>query len=206
MTETVDPRTIEVWEYLPEYEAERDELLATVDRVFRSGRLVLGESLAGVEREFAAYCGVAHGVGVDNGTNAIVLGLRALGVQAEDEVITTSNAAPGTVVAIPAAGGAGGVRRHRSRDLPDGRRQAEVRDHPGHRPASVPAHLFGQCVDMDRVQRDRRRPRHPDPGRLRTRPPAPRSGIAGRDPWAMPPPSRSTRPRCWAPMATAGWW
>lgn len=151
MTDTVD-RTIEVWEYLPEYEAERDELLATVDRVFRSGRLVLGESLAGVEREFAAYCGVAHGVGVDNGTNAIVLGLRALGVQAEDEVITTSNAAPGTVVAIQQLGArAVFVDIDPATYLMDvGKLKAAItRDTT----CIVPAHLFGQCVDMDRVQR-----------------------------------------------------
>ncbi|NED05743.1 DegT/DnrJ/EryC1/StrS family aminotransferase, partial [Streptomyces sp. SID6648] len=64
-----------VWDYLAEYEEERDDILDAVDHVFRSGRLVLGNSVRSFEEEFAAYHGVAHGVGVDNGTNAVKLGL-----------------------------------------------------------------------------------------------------------------------------------
>jgi aminotransferase EvaB len=80
--------TIRIWEYLEEYADEREEILAAVDKVFSSGRLILGESVANFERAFADYCGVAWGVGVDNGTNAIFLGLKALGVGTGDEVIT----------------------------------------------------------------------------------------------------------------------
>src|SRR4051812_14234539 len=93
-----------VWGYLREYENERDDILDAVDQVFRSGVLVLGPSVHEFERDFAAYHGVSHCVGVDNGTNAIVLGLRALGVGAGDEVITVSNTAAPTVVAIDAVG------------------------------------------------------------------------------------------------------
>lgn len=93
-----------VWGYLQEYEKERDDILDAVDTVFRSGKLVLGPSVRQFEQEFAAYQGVSHCVGVDNGTNAIVLGLRALGVRAGDEVITVSNTAAPTVVAIDAIG------------------------------------------------------------------------------------------------------
>src|SRR6476469_9677701 len=95
---------LSVWGYLSEYEKERDEIIEAVDSVFRSGRLILGESVASFEREYAAYHGVPHCVGVDNGTNAIVLGLRALGVGRGDEVITVSNTAAPTVLAIEAVG------------------------------------------------------------------------------------------------------
>ncbi|OSC56741.1 daunorubicin biosynthesis sensory transduction protein DnrJ, partial [Streptomyces sp. BF-3] len=96
--------TTRVWDYLAEYEAEREDILDAVDQVFRSGQLILGPSVSGFEEEFAAYLGTAHCAGVDNGTNALVLALRALGVGPGDEVITVSNTAAPTVIAIDQAG------------------------------------------------------------------------------------------------------
>ena len=75
-----------VWDYLPEYESERQDILDAVETVFRSGQLVLGASVRSFEAEFAAYHGVRHCAGVDNGTNAIKLALQALGVGKGDEV------------------------------------------------------------------------------------------------------------------------
>ncbi|MEU0485049.1 DegT/DnrJ/EryC1/StrS family aminotransferase [Streptosporangium sp. NPDC006013] len=139
--------TLYVWGYLPEYEKERDDILDAVDTVFRSGQLVLGPRVRAFEQEFAAYHGVEHCVGVDNGTNAIVLGLRALGVGAGDEVITVSNTAAPTVLAIDAVGATpvfvdidpetylmdveqvAGVVSDRTRCI-------------------LPVHLYGQCVDL----------------------------------------------------------
>ena len=51
---------INVWDYLREYDELRDEILAAVDRVFRSGRLVLGQEGVKFEREMAAYLGVSR--------------------------------------------------------------------------------------------------------------------------------------------------
>src|SRR5206468_9661459 len=96
--------TVRVWGYLEEYEREREDILDAVDSVFGSGQLVFGASMRGFEEEFARYHGVAHCAGVDNGTNALVLGLRALGVAPGDEVITVSNTAAPTVVAIDQVG------------------------------------------------------------------------------------------------------
>jgi aminotransferase EvaB len=93
-----------VWNYLPEYEIERDDIIDAVETVFRSGRLILGDSVRGFEEEYAAYHGVPHCVGVDNGTNAVKLGLQALGIGPGDEVITVSNTAAPTVVAIDSTG------------------------------------------------------------------------------------------------------
>ncbi|MFD5575692.1 DegT/DnrJ/EryC1/StrS family aminotransferase, partial [Streptomyces cadmiisoli] len=96
--------TTHVWDYLPEYENERDDIHDAVETVLRSGQLVLGGSVRGFEEEFAAYHGLAHCVGVDNGTNAIKLGLQACGIGPGDEVITVSNTAAPTVVAIDGTG------------------------------------------------------------------------------------------------------
>jgi dTDP-3-amino-2,3,6-trideoxy-4-keto-D-glucose/dTDP-3-amino-3,4,6-trideoxy-alpha-D-glucose/dTDP-2,6-dideoxy-D-kanosamine transaminase len=136
-----------VWGYLGEYENERDDILAAVDDVFRSGRLVLGPSVAAFEREFAGYHGVAHAVGVDNGTNAIVLGLRAIGVGAGDEVITVSNTAAPTVIAIDAVGA-----RPVFVDVDEDTYlmrvdQVEAAITEKTR-CLLPVHLYGQCVDM----------------------------------------------------------
>jgi len=74
--------TIPVWDYRAEYEAERDDILAAVDQVMRSGRLILGDSVRAFEQEFAAYSGARHGVGVNSGTDALTLALRALDIGA----------------------------------------------------------------------------------------------------------------------------
>jgi aminotransferase EvaB len=143
--------TIQVWDYRAEYEAERDEVLAAVDQVMRSGRLILGESVRLLEQEFAAYCGGRHGIGVNSGTDALTLALRALGIRAGDEVVTTSNTAIPTVSAIVSAGGT-----PRFVDIePDtclmdvAQLEAAITERTR---CIIPVHLFGQCVDMDAVQ------------------------------------------------------
>lgn len=139
--------TQSVWGYLREYEEERADILAAVDRVFGSGRLVLGESVRGFEREYAARHGLAHCVGVDNGTNAIVLGLRALGVGAGDEVVTVSNTAAPTVVAIDAVGAVPVfVDVHEDTYLMDVDRVTDALTERTR--CLLPVHLYGQCVDM----------------------------------------------------------
>ncbi|MGJ8629150.1 MAG: DegT/DnrJ/EryC1/StrS family aminotransferase [Sulfitobacter sp.] len=95
---------IGVWSYSREYEADREALLGAVDRVFSSGQLILGKSVAGFEDEFASFHNSRHCIGVDNGTNAIMLSLRAVGIRAGDEVITVSNTAAPTVIAIDSMG------------------------------------------------------------------------------------------------------
>jgi aminotransferase EvaB len=142
--------TIPVWDYRAEYEAERDETLAAVDRVLRSGRLILGDSVRAFEAEFAAYGGTAHAVGVNSGTDALMLALRAIGVRSGDEVITTANTAIPTVSAIVSAGGV-----PRFIDITEGTYLMDVSrlaDLVTDRTRCIiPVHLFGQCVDMDAV-------------------------------------------------------
>lgn len=139
--------TMYVWGYLDEYEKERADILDAVDTVFRSGRLVLGPSVEAFEREFATYQHVSHCVGVDNGTNAIVLGLRALGVGRGDEVITVSNTAAPTVVAIDAVGATPVfVDVDEDTYLMD---IDQVRSAiTGRTRCLLPVHLYGQCVEM----------------------------------------------------------
>ncbi len=139
---------INVWDYLREYDELREEILATVDRVFRSGRLVLGQEGARFEREMAAYLGVADGVGVNSGTDAIYIALAALGVKAGDEVITVPNTAVPTVSAIRTLGAKPVFVDVRDDDFLMDTDQVEAAVTPRTR-AIVPVHLYGQCVDLD---------------------------------------------------------
>jgi aminotransferase EvaB len=135
------------WGYQAEYELERDDILDAVDTVFRSGRLILGDSVRQFEEEFARYHDIAHCVGVDNGTNALKLALQALGVAAGDEVITVSNTAAPTVLAIDAVGAVPvfvDVDPH-TYLMDVGQVAAAV--NPRTR-CVLAVNLFGQCVDM----------------------------------------------------------
>ncbi|MFD4637162.1 DegT/DnrJ/EryC1/StrS family aminotransferase [Lentzea sp. NPDC058436] len=143
--------TTRVWDYLAEYQTERLDILAAVEKVFDSGQLVLGASVQGFEEEFAAYHGLPHGVGVDNGTNAITLALQALGVGPGDEVITVSNTAAPTVVAIDAAGATPVFVDVREEDFLMDTTQIEAKITDRTR-CIVPVHLYGQCVDMAAVK------------------------------------------------------
>ncbi|MBG0791824.1 MAG: DegT/DnrJ/EryC1/StrS family aminotransferase [Desulfovibrionaceae bacterium] len=142
---------IYVWGYLKEYAEERREVLEAVEGVLESGKLILGPNVEAFEAEFAAYCGARHGIGVDNGTNAIFLALKAVGVEPGDEVITVTNTAVPTVSAIVSAGA---VPRFVDIDpatyLMDTRRLEDAVT-PKTR-CIVPVHLYGQCVDMDAVR------------------------------------------------------
>jgi dTDP-3-amino-3,4,6-trideoxy-alpha-D-glucose transaminase len=81
-----------------------EELEVAAKRVLNSGWFILGPEVEAFEAEFAAYHGLAHGVGVANGTDAIELALKAVGIGPGDEVITVAHTAVATVCAIEDAG------------------------------------------------------------------------------------------------------
>ncbi|HZP66380.1 MAG TPA: DegT/DnrJ/EryC1/StrS family aminotransferase [Rudaea sp.] len=141
---------IQVWDYRKEYEAEREDILAGVEKVFRSGRLILGASVAAFEEAFARYCGVRHGVGVNSGTDALFLALKALGLAPGDEVITVANTAIPTVSAIVSTGAT-----PKFVDIEPDTYLMDVsqleRAITPRTKCILPVHLFGQCVDMDTV-------------------------------------------------------
>ncbi len=81
-----------------------DELRAAIERVLDSERFILGPEVEAFERELATYTGVAHGVGVANGTDAITIALRAIGVGPGDEVVVPSFTFYASAEAIPPTG------------------------------------------------------------------------------------------------------
>lgn len=87
-----------------QYASHREAIDAAIARILTSGRYVLAQEVPAFENEFAAFCGSGFGVGVNSGTDALILTLRALGLRSDDEVITVSHTAVATVSAIVAAG------------------------------------------------------------------------------------------------------
>jgi dTDP-4-amino-4,6-dideoxygalactose transaminase len=86
------------------YLAQQAEIDAAVKRVLDSGWYILGKECEAFERDFARWCGVGHAIGVGNGTDAIVIALKALGVGEGDAVFTVSHTAVATVAAVEMAG------------------------------------------------------------------------------------------------------
>ncbi len=139
---------INVWGYLKEYEATKEELLKAVTEVFESGTLILGQKGRDFEQAYSDYIGVKYGVGCDNGTNAITLALRALGISDGDEVITVSNTAIPTVSAIVTAGATPVFVDIDPNTYLMDVTKVEAAITPRTK-AILPVHLYGQCVDMD---------------------------------------------------------
>lgn len=82
----------------------RAELGAEFDRVGQSGMYILGETLERFEREIASFCGTRYALGVANGSDALFLAFKALGIGPGDEVITCPNSFIATTWTIVAAG------------------------------------------------------------------------------------------------------
>ncbi len=84
--------------------ALRPEIEAAISRVLDSERYILGPEAAAFEQELAAYCGARHAVGVANGTDALTIALRAMGVGPGDDVVVLSFTFYSSAEAIPPTG------------------------------------------------------------------------------------------------------
>lgn len=122
-------------------------VVEAVERVVRGGWYVLGEETAGFEREFAAFTGANHAIGVGNGLDAIILALQALGVGPGDEVIVPTNTFIATWIAVARTGARPvGVEPIVGQwNLDPARVAAAIT--PRTR-AIIPVHLFGQPADL----------------------------------------------------------
>lgn len=136
---------------LASYQQSKTEIDAAISGVLSRGIFILGEQVAAFEKEFADYHGAGHAVGMANGTDAIELVLRGLGIGAGSKVFTVSHTAVATVSAIERAGAIpilvdidqrsytmcpssldAAIKQHRSKD-------------PGpHVDAIIVVHLYGQ--------------------------------------------------------------
>jgi dTDP-4-amino-4,6-dideoxygalactose transaminase len=80
---------IPILDLKPQYNSIKAEIHEAIDRVLESGAFIMGPDVKMFEEEVAKYLGVKHAIGVNSGTDALTIGLRALGIGSGDEVITT---------------------------------------------------------------------------------------------------------------------
>lgn len=80
---------IPVLDLKPQYESLKIEIQTAINSVLESGLFIMGPDVKLFEQEISNYLGVKHAIAVNSGTDALVIGLRALGISTGDEVITT---------------------------------------------------------------------------------------------------------------------
>ena len=126
------------------------EIEAAVLKVLRGNRYILGEEVEALEKEFADFIGVRAAIGVANGTDALELAIRALGIGPGDEVITVSHTAVATVAAIEAAGAIPVLVDvdPDSFTLAAGQLLEVLRPRTK---AVIAVHLYGQAADLDAI-------------------------------------------------------
>jgi dTDP-4-amino-4,6-dideoxygalactose transaminase len=134
--------------------AYADEVRAAIARVLESGRYILGPEVTAFENEFAAWLGATECVTVANGTDAIELALRAVGVRPGAGVVLPANTVSATIAGVLAAGGVPvfcdvdpatmNLSPARLRELLGSTRGAGVR-------ALVPVHLYGHPCAMPEI-------------------------------------------------------
>jgi dTDP-4-amino-4,6-dideoxygalactose transaminase len=135
-----------------QYLSHRAEIDAAIARVLESGWYVLGDEVAAFEKEFATYCGVKHAVGVGNGTDALAIAIKGLGIGPGDEVITSVLTAVASVAAIEMAGATpiaidvDPIYRTLDPELLSVAINAKTK-------AIIPVHLYGQFADMTAIMK-----------------------------------------------------
>lgn len=129
----------------------QEELTAGFQATLEESTFVHGQAIQDFEQAFAAFAEVPFCVSVGNGTDALVLALKALSLQAGDEVVTVANTFVATVEAILAVGA-----RPRLIDATPGTLLMDAEKLPAalspRTKVCIPVHLYGQMVELGRLQ------------------------------------------------------
>lgn len=135
---------------IAQYKSIKQEIDAAVKRVLDRGVFIGGSEVEEFEKEIAKFCGLKYGIGLNSGTDALYLSLKALGIKEGDEVITT----PFTFIATAEAIANLGAKPvfvdidSNSFNINPTKIEAAITKKTK---AIVPVHLFGQIADMDKV-------------------------------------------------------
>jgi len=136
--------------YKQEYEAHREAINGAIQRVIESGAYQRGEEVDAFEREFAEYCSVTYGIGVNSCYQAMFISLLACGIGSGDEVITVPNTDIATTAAISHTGATPVFVDidERTYNIDPGRIEEKITKHTK---AILPVHLYGLPGDMDAI-------------------------------------------------------
>lgn len=142
---------VDFYGHVRQYHNIKEEIDANIQEVLESGKYVTGPMLERFEGELAAYAGARHAVGVGNGTDALWLTFRALGIGPGDECITTTNTFFATAEAIWITGATCVFvdSDPQTKCIDPSRIEAAITSKTK---ALVPVHLYGQCADMPAIR------------------------------------------------------
>jgi len=143
------------------YLAHKEEIDSAISRVLASGWYILGREVEAFEKDFAAYIGARHAVGVGSGTDALEIALSACDIGSGDGVITVSHTAVATIAAIERAGFVPVLVDidHRTFTIDPNRLEDAVKTYGqgqratanGRLKAIIPVHLYGAPADMPAI-------------------------------------------------------
>ncbi len=133
-----------------QYQSIKSEIDTAISKVLDNSSYVLGPSVQEFEKNYAEYCGVSYCTGVNNGTNALLLALKALDVGHGDEVITTANTFIATVAAVYHSGA-----KPVLVDVDPDSRNIDINllsmALSNKTKAIIPVHLYGHIANMDPI-------------------------------------------------------
>ncbi len=133
-----------------QYPQIASDLEAAVLEVLRSGNYIMGQKNKTLEQQIARVCGAKHGIGVANGTDALILALWALDIGPGDEVITTPFTFAATIEAIAMRGAKPVFVDVDEKTFNIDPKAVEKVITPKSK-AIIPVHLYGQSSDMDPI-------------------------------------------------------
>jgi dTDP-4-amino-4,6-dideoxygalactose transaminase len=148
MKDTVLMEKIQLVDLTAQYQAIQEEVNSSIRRVIEEGAFILGKYVKEFEEAFTRFCRARYAVGVANGTDALTLTLKAMGVRAGHEVITAPNSAAPTAEAIGLAGAKvvfADIDPETYNLDPEKVKKAIT----SRTRAIMPVHLYGQPADMD---------------------------------------------------------
>lgn len=144
--------TVPFYGHVRQYHNLKAEIDAQMAEVLESGQYVLGPALKAFEQELAQFHGAKHAIGVGNGTDALWLTFKALGIGPGDECITTANTFFATAEAIWVAGATAVFVDSDPRTNCIDPASIEAAITPRTK-LLVPVHLYGQCADMKAIRK-----------------------------------------------------
>jgi dTDP-4-amino-4,6-dideoxygalactose transaminase len=150
------PISVPMLDLRRQYERIGAEVMEAVGRVCASQQYILGQEVEAFEREIANFCGAREGVGCASGTDALWLALSASGIGPGDQVLTTPFSFLASASAIVRAGARPVFADidPQTFNLDPAQFESFLRSAPRKKlKALLPVHLYGQCADIDRLQR-----------------------------------------------------
>ena len=144
--------SVNVFEPKSQFKAQSKEIIKAIKKVLNSGNYILGKEVLKLEKNFSSIHNLNYGVAVKNGTDAISISLKVLGIKRGEEVITTSHTALATIAAILNVG-AVPVIIDIERDFYTLDPSLIEKVITKKTRVILPVHIFGQCCNMIEIQK-----------------------------------------------------